>query len=110
MNIKATAAVYAAAASLAILSSAPANAATARDGSTWDFCAYVMGGEFCADYHAEADIIRAIVPGQGEELMGLSCTEGRALYESRGDWTKQQVEDFANTYCASRGWNAHPLN
>ena len=42
-----------------------ADAATARDGSTWDFCSYVGGGEFCADYHDTGDIVRAEISFQG---------------------------------------------
>jgi hypothetical protein len=72
-----------------------------------DMCMPIAGGQVCANYYRSYDHVVASLPGYGTENMEITCRNGRFYTDSRGDWSRSEVKEFAANYCSSRGAYAH---
>ncbi len=78
---------------------APANAA--------DMCQDIAGGRACVTSFREYDIVEANIPILGgSETLRITC-DGGWSYQSKGGWAKATADEFVESYCGGRGWNAH---
>ena len=72
-----------------------------------DFCTDIAGGTACATIFDGFDIIEANIPILGgSETLQITC-DGGWEYKSKGDWTEATATEFVESYCESRGINAH---
>ena len=72
-----------------------------------DYCRNIAGGRVCATTFTNYDVIEAYMPVLGgSETIQVTCDGGWA-YQSKGDWSKSSVDEFAKAYCEGRGNYAH---
>lgn len=69
-----------------------------------DLCDTLGGYNFCVDYGANADVMHVGDPSGREETIAIQCFYGGGWkYESEGQWTKYEVEEWVKGYCQGRG-------
>jgi hypothetical protein len=67
-------------------------------------CDTVEGFHACIDYSSDADVMHVGDPQGREETIVIQCFSGGGWkYESEGQWTKYEVEEWVKGYCEGRG-------